>query len=63
LKGTGANVFEPVGAFYLFSDFSLLQDKLAARGIHDSPKLCEMLLEETGVATLPGTEFGRPREE
>ena len=31
---------------------------LAARGIETSAALCERLLEETGVAILPGTDFG-----
>lgn len=59
----GAIVSEPVGGFYLFPDFGPLREALAARGISDSVTLCERLLEETGVATLPGVEFGRPREE
>ena len=63
LRACGASVSEPVGAFYLFPDFSGLRDRLAKRGIFDSPKLCEMLLKEAGVATLPGVEFGRPAEE
>jgi aspartate aminotransferase len=63
LKGVGAIVSEPVGGFYLFPDFGPLRATLAARGISDSATLCEKLLEETGVATLPGVEFGRPREE
>jgi aspartate aminotransferase len=36
---------------------------LAARGIHTSEQLCERLLEETGVAILPGSSFGRPAQE
>ena len=63
LQRAGAIVSEPVGGFYLFPDFSPLRENLAARGVMDSPTLCERLLLETGVATLPGTEFGRPPEE
>jgi aspartate aminotransferase len=63
LKSAGAVISEPVGGFYSFPDFSPLKDSLAARGIRDSVTLCERLLEETGVATLPGVEFGRPAEE
>ena len=51
------------GAFYLFPDFGLRRDSLAARGVHDAQTLTEKLLEDTGVATLPGSVFGRPREE
>jgi aspartate aminotransferase len=63
LKEAGASLAHPVGAFYLFPDFSPMKDRLAARGIHDSNTLCTRLLEETGVATLPGSEFGRPASE
>jgi len=63
LRKAGASVSEPVGGFYLFPDFGPLREKLALRGIRDSAMLCERLLEETGVATLPGAEFGRPAEE
>jgi hypothetical protein len=37
-----------------------LSDRLRLRGIHTSVDLCARLLEETGVAILPGSEFGRP---
>ncbi len=50
----------PQGAFYLFPDFSRFKDKLRERGIYTSKQLCEKLLEETGVAILPGSDFGRP---
>ncbi len=63
IKNTGANVNAPVGGFYLFPDFSPLRESLAHHGIHDSVELCEQLLTQTGVATLPGVEFGRPAEE
>ena len=53
----------PQGAFYLFPDFTPLAERLAARGITDSGSLCERLLEETGVAILPGLVFERPRNE
>lgn len=54
---------EARGGFYLFPNFENYRDTLAERQIHDSPALCERLLEETGVALLPGTVFGRPRQE
>jgi aspartate aminotransferase len=63
IEHAGAQVLHPDGAFYLFPDFSPLADKLRARGVSNSRTLCEKLLEETGVATLPGTEFGRPAHE
>ena len=63
LQAAGVRVHEPQGGFYLFPEFSPFAARLAERGITDSPSLCETLLAETGVATLPGLPFGRPREE
>jgi aspartate aminotransferase len=63
LREAGLTANRPQGAFYLFPDFSPLRDRLEERGIHTSAELCERLLEETGVAVLPGSEFGRPPEE
>ena len=60
LRQAGASVQTPEGAFYLFVDFSPLRERLAARGIHDGTELCRRLLEEEGVAMLPGDAFGRP---
>ncbi|RMF57199.1 MAG: pyridoxal phosphate-dependent aminotransferase, partial [Calditrichaeota bacterium] len=60
LKDVGIKIYEPRGAFYLFPSFSPLQEKLEAHGITTSPQLCKRILEETGVAGLPGTSFGRP---
>ena len=47
------------GGFYLFPDFGVFREKLAARGILTSVEMCSALLEETGVAMLPGHDFGR----
>jgi aspartate aminotransferase len=60
LAAAGASLERPRGAFYVFPDFGPLTDRLAARGIADSVSLCERLLDETGVAILPGADFGRP---
>jgi aspartate aminotransferase len=53
----------PQGAFYLFPDFSYYRQKLAAKGILTSGELCNKLLLDTGVAILPGADFGRQHEE
>lgn len=63
LKQSGAHVLSPQGGFYLFPDFSPLGDKLRAGGIRTSAEMCQRLLDETGVAILPGSDFGRPAEE
>jgi aspartate aminotransferase len=57
---TGIRVHDPTGAFYLFLDFTPLAEALATRGIVNSTQLCDTLLEETGVALLPGVAFNRP---
>ena len=63
LKGAGVNILFPHGGFYLFPDFVAQSDHLKGRGISTSVELCERLLDETGVAILPGSDFGRPPEE
>ncbi len=60
LRSAGVDVLEPEGAFYLFPDFSPMADALSARGITTSQQLAEQLLTDTGVAVLPGVDFGRP---
>lgn len=62
LQEAGVKVHNPQGGFYLFLDFTPFKDKLAARGITTSQQLCAKLLEDTGVALLPGDAFGIPAE-
>lgn len=59
LVAAGIRAARPQGGFYLFPDFRGKAKPLRARGIRTSPDLCERLLEETGVAILPGASFGR----
>ena len=63
LSDAGAELNEIKGGFYAFPNFDSLRDGFTARGIEDSRTLCTRLLEETGVAVLPGSAFGRPVEE
>lgn len=63
LTAAGASVASPQGAFYIFPDFSAFRDKLSERGISTSAEMCRRILTETGVAILPGSEFGRPDNE
>jgi aspartate aminotransferase len=63
LQAAGIHVVPPQGGFYIFPDFANHAPVLAQRGIRTSRELCERLLEETGVAVLPGSDFGRPPEE
>ena len=45
------------GAFYLFPN---IEAALAAKGCDDDVSFCERLLEDTGVALVPGSAFGAP---
>ena len=60
LQQAGIAVDIPDGAFYLFPDFEPIRPQLEARGVHTAEDLCREILEATGVAVLPGTDFGRP---
>lgn len=63
LRETGAALADPQGAFYLFPNFEPVRERFVKRGIETSAQLCERMLEEAGVATLPGVDFGRPLHE
>jgi len=63
LNHAGVQTPDPVGAFYLFINFEQHRESLKKKNILDSPTLCERLLEETGVAMLPGEAFSRSPEE
>ena len=52
------NVHAPVGGFYLFLDFSSFREAFDHFGITNDTQLCEKLLNDTGVAILPGSAFG-----
>jgi aspartate aminotransferase len=53
----GVDYVEPKGAFYLF----FRVDGLFADGQESAGDFCSWLLEETGVALVPGEAFGDPR--
>jgi aspartate aminotransferase len=63
LRAAGCGLPPVDGAFYLFPDFSTMAAPLQGRGVHGSQDLAERLLQDTGVATLPGAVFGRPGAE
>jgi len=63
LHEANIKVHMPDGAFYLFIDMSEYTDALKSRGINNGVELCNKLLDETGVAILPGAFFNRNREE
>lgn len=63
LHEVGVNVHLPDGAFYLFPDFEVIREPLAKKNIFTSTEMVENVLETTGVAFLPGEDFGRVEEE
>tara|TARA_R110001592_G_scaffold198560_1_gene446857 strand:+ start:6150 stop:7421 length:1272 start_codon:yes stop_codon:yes gene_type:complete len=60
LNDIGVKVHAAEGGFYLFPDFFFFSEKLKARGIETSEQLTTALMEETGIALLPGSAFGMP---
>ncbi|MCC6774252.1 MAG: aminotransferase class I/II-fold pyridoxal phosphate-dependent enzyme [Gemmatimonadaceae bacterium] len=60
LTDARVHVASPDGGFYLFPEFGHYREAFAQRDITTGSELCERLLEDTGVALLPGAPFGRP---
>lgn len=60
LLDIGLNCPKPAGSFYVFPDFENYKEKLRERRILSSRRLCDVLLEETGLAVLPGSDFYMP---
>ncbi|NWF39655.1 pyridoxal phosphate-dependent aminotransferase [Mariprofundus sp. NF] len=58
----GMQAIVPDGAFYVFPSIAGWIGKTTPSGIllSDDLVICEWLLEEAGVALVPGTEFGSP---
>ncbi len=54
----GVRCAEADGTFYAFPDFSTVIERLD--GINDDVELAEFLLNEAGVALVPGSAFGAP---
>lgn len=62
LKDCGLAVPEPKGAFYVYPSFHPYTKQLEALGITTSAQLSRWLIEECGVAALPGEVFGEDDE-
>lgn len=58
----GVRCFKPEGAFYVFPDVSAHFGKKTPAGddISNSTDLCMYLIQEQGLATVPGDAFGEP---
>ena len=53
----GLNCPKPMGAFYLFPDFDNFRFKLRKHGLYTGLALAEKVLNDAGVAILPGADF------
>ncbi len=62
-NAVGIRVPKPDGAFYFLPNYSELRDRLEKHNITTSSKLCDAVLNDTGVAFLPGSDFGRDEHE
>jgi aspartate aminotransferase len=60
----GVKALDPDGAFYFYPDLSAFFGKSSPTGkrIDDIEQLCLYLMEEGGVALIPGTAFGTTKE-
>eukprot|EP00761_Pharyngomonas_kirbyi_P003973 gb/GECH01003977.1/.p1 GENE.gb/GECH01003977.1/~~gb/GECH01003977.1/.p1 ORF type:complete len:528 (+),score=114.70 gb/GECH01003977.1/:1-1584(+) len=61
LTTAGVQCTAPQGGFYLMPDLTdVLKSNSNKKHIRDSEQMCRSLLKETGIACLPGTDFGLP---
>ena len=58
LRQSGVDCGQPTGGFYLFAELTPFAASLAQRGIMRSRDLSRRILADTGVALLPGEDFG-----
>jgi len=58
----GLNTHAPEGGFYLLLDFTSYRQSLRDSSLCTDTEICEKILEDTGVALLPGVSFGLPPE-
>lgn len=58
LVSAGVKVHPAVGGFYFMIDLSDFGEKIHCLGLNSSQALFSFILDTTGVALLPGTEFG-----
>jgi aspartate aminotransferase len=62
LQQANVRVHPCMGGFYIFPDYSAFKQKLAKRNINTSNQLTAALMDEIGVALLPGSAFGMPED-
>ncbi|MDX1921661.1 MAG: pyridoxal phosphate-dependent aminotransferase [Alphaproteobacteria bacterium] len=62
LSSAGIQVHAPEGGFYLYVDFSPMQEQIRAQGLQTSEQMCAKLIQDTGVALLHSAGFGLPAD-
>jgi len=64
LIDVGVDVKRSQAGFYLFPNFELCREKLAAKGVKTGQDMCDLLFEEKRIALMPGgPSFLRPESE
>lgn len=58
LRDAGIQCAPAEGGFYLMPDFSNFRVELEKQGIADGTMLANRILQDTGIASLPGSDFG-----
>ncbi|TNE78453.1 MAG: aminotransferase class I/II-fold pyridoxal phosphate-dependent enzyme [Bacteroidetes bacterium] len=58
LRNSNLLFSKPEGGFQLLLNFENYRMELSRKGIYSSEDLCKKLLDQTGIALLPGTELG-----
>ncbi len=58
LRNSNLHFSKPEGGFQLLLNFENYRMELSRKGIYSSEELCKKLLDQTGIALLPGTELG-----
>lgn len=62
LRQANLSVPEPQGGFYVFADFEPHRALLARRGIFSDAALVARMLDEIGLSSVAGSDFGMPRD-
>ena len=58
LTKMNVKVHKGEGAFYMYLDFGNYSDKLKNKNLNTDTEFCTKLLDDTGIAMLPGNAFG-----
>lgn len=61
-QSAGATLRKPQAGFYLYPDFDAFRDQFRRLGLYTSADVSTYLLDQHGLAMLPGVSFGEPPE-